>query len=115
MRALRTGLVIAAVLGVADIAAAIAGGGETPPLPVAIAAAVLGLITIVAAGYGWQGRRAAVGAVIVTRVLSMLGAVPAFFADDVPAPLVASAAVLAVLTVVVVALLIPPLRRPAAA
>ena len=115
MRALRTGLIIAAILGVADIAAAIAGGGDTPPLPIAVAAAALGLITLIAAGYGWQGRRAAVGTVIVTRVLSALGAVPAFFADDVPAAFVASAAVLVVLTVAAVALLIPPLRRPAVA
>ncbi|WP_327006924.1 hypothetical protein OHA72_06355 [Dactylosporangium sp. NBC_01737] len=115
MRTLRTGLIIAAVLGVADIAAAIAGGGDTPPLPVAIAAAALGLITLVAAGYGRRGRRAAVITVIVTRVLSALGAVPAFFADDVPAAFVASAAVLVALTIAVVALLIPPLRRQAVA
>jgi hypothetical protein len=48
-------------------------------------------------------------------VLSALGAVPAFFADDVPAAFVASAAVLVALTVAAVALLIPPLRRPAVA
>src|SRR3954447_23665615 len=104
MRALRTGLILAAVLGVADIAAAIAGGGDTPPLPIAIAAVALGLITLVAAGYGRQGRRAVVGTVIVTRVLSALGAVPAFFADDVPAAFVASAAVLVALTAAAVAL-----------
>jgi hypothetical protein len=115
MRALRTGLIIAAVLGVADIAAAIAGGGDTPPLPIAIAAVALGLITLVAAGYGWRGRRTAVGTVIVTRVLSALGAVPAFFADDVPAAFVASAAVLVALTAAAVVLLVAPLRRRAVA
>ncbi|GAB3831063.1 hypothetical protein ACFPIJ_30350 [Dactylosporangium cerinum] len=111
MRTFRIGLVIAALLGVADIAAAIAGGGDTPPLPVAVAAVALGLITLVAAGYGWRGRRSAVGTVVVTRVLSALGAVPAFFADDVPAAFIASAAVLVVLTAVVAALLAPRLRR----
>jgi hypothetical protein len=111
MRTFRIGLVIAAVLGVADIAAAVAGGGDTPPLPIAIAAAALGLITLVAAGYGWQGRRGAVGTVVVTRVLSALGAVPAFFADDVPVAFAASAAVLVVLTIAVVTLLVPRLRR----
>lgn len=110
MRALRTGLVIAAILGVADIAA-IGGGEDGPPLPVVIASAVLGLITLVAVGYGWRGRRAAVGTVVVTRVLSALGAVPAFFVEDVPAALVVAAAVILVLTVAAVALLIPPLRR----
>jgi hypothetical protein len=110
-RTLRIGLVIAAVLGVADIAAAVAGGGDTPPMAVAIPTAALGLITLVAVGYGWHGRRAAVGTIITVRVLSALGAVPAFFADDVPAPLVTTAAAIVVLTVAVVAILIPPLRR----
>ncbi len=117
MRALRTGLVIAAVLGVADIATLGGAGSEDgPPLPVTVAAAVLGLITLVAVAYGWRGRRAAVGTVVAARVLSAIGAVPAFFAEDVPAPFVVAAAVLVVLTVAAVALLIPPLRRqPAAA
>ena len=110
-RTLRIGLVIAAVLGVADIAAAIAGGGDTPPIAVAIPTAAFGLITLVAVGYGWHGRRAAIGTVVAVRVLSALGAVPAFFADDVPAPFVTAAAAIVVLTVVAVALLIPPLRR----
>jgi len=114
LRTLRFGLVIAAVLGVADIAAAIAGGGDTPPMEVAIPTAALGLITLVAVGYGWRGRRAAVGTVVAVRLLSALGAVPAFFADDVPPPFVAAAAAIIVLTVAAVALLIPPLRRPPA-
>ena len=113
-RTLRIGLVIAAVLGLADIVAAIAGGGQTPPMEVAIPTAALGLITLVAVGYGWQGRRAAVGTVVATRLLSALGAVPAFFADDVPPPFVAAAATILVLTVAAVALLIPPLRRRSA-
>jgi O-antigen/teichoic acid export membrane protein len=113
--ALRAGLVIAAVLGLADLALPIAGGGEFPPMPVAIASAALGLVTIVAVVVGWRGNRVATGTVIAARTLSALGAVPAFFAGGVPAAAPAAAALTVAVTVVCVVLLALGLRRTSAA
>ncbi|MEV4623480.1 hypothetical protein AB0J74_32835 [Asanoa sp. NPDC049573] len=104
-----TGLVLAALLGLGDVAS-IAGGVDGPPLAVVIAGAVLGVITLAGVVLGWRGSRAGIVAVVVTRLLSALAAVPAFFVDDVPAPAVALATVGLVLTLVAVALLAPALR-----
>jgi len=116
MRAsMRTGLVLTILLGLFDVVLPI-GGVDGPPLPVAIAGAILGLITIVAAVFAWRsgasGSRAGVMTVVVTRILSALTAVPAFFASDVPAEAQVAAAAICGLTVVAVALLVPGLRKP---
>lgn len=109
---LRAGLVLAILLGLGDLAMPL-GGGDFPPMPVAIGGATLGLITIVAAILGWRGSRAAVAAVIATRLLSALSALPAFFVAGVPsAGRIAAAAVIA-LTVVAVGLMLPRMRRAA--
>ncbi|MEV0273710.1 hypothetical protein AB0H43_33475 [Hamadaea sp. NPDC050747] len=111
MTALRTGLVLAMLLGLADLALPF-GDADFPPLPVAIASAVLGLITVVSAVYAWRGSRVATVTVVVTRVLSALSAVPAFFVPDVPAAARVAAGVICVLTITVVALVSPGLRKP---
>ncbi|GIG56328.1 hypothetical protein Lfu02_07000 [Longispora fulva] len=103
---LRTGLVIAALLGLADIGSAFAGGEQGPPTAVVVADVILGLVTVVAVGLGWRGRRVAVGTVVGARVLSALSAVPAFFVADVPTELRVVVAVILALTVAAVGLLL---------
>lgn len=102
---------LAAVLGLADIGVLFAGG-DHPPRSVAVAAAVLGVITLAAVVWAWRGgARGAVWVVIGARVLSALGAVPAFFVSDVPVAARAAAGVLVALTVLCVALLAGARRR----
>ncbi|MDQ3631425.1 MAG: hypothetical protein M3417_09230, partial [Actinomycetota bacterium] len=81
------GLAICALLGVVDIislASLGSDGDDGPPLPVVLIGAVLGVITLVGARMAWRGDRSGVVTVIVSRVLSALLALPAFFVDDVP-------------------------------
>jgi hypothetical protein len=109
-----TGLVIAGLLGLGDIITLLAGNGETPPVEVAAIGAVLGLITVAAVVPAWRGSRGAVVAIVVSRLLSAVTALPAFFVDDVPGAAVAAAAVGIVITLGAVAMLATRLRRPAA-
>jgi hypothetical protein len=109
-----TGLVIAGLLGLAEIVTLLVGDGETPPVEVAAVGAVLGLITVAAVIAAWRGSRGAVVAIIVTRLLSAVTALPAFFVDDVPGAAVAAAGVGVALALAAVAMLATRLRRPAA-
>jgi hypothetical protein len=109
-----TGLVIAGLLGLGDLITPLTTDGETPPMAVALIGAVLGLITVAALVPAWRGSRAAVTTIIVTRLLSAVTALPAFFVDDVPGFAVAAAATGIVVTLATVALLAVRLRRPAA-
>lgn len=107
-----TGLVIAGLLALGDIATPFFSDGEHPPVVIGIACAVLGLITAAGIVRAWRGSRGWVTAIIVTRLLSAVAALPAFFVDDVPAGAVAAAAVGVAITLVSVALVAPRLRRP---
>jgi hypothetical protein len=107
----RAGLVLAVLLGLADLGLPLAGGAFPPPA-VALATAALGLVTLVAVWLGRRGNRAALGTVVATRVLSALTAMPAFTAPAVPAAAKLAAGAIIVLTVACVALLAPALRRP---
>jgi hypothetical protein len=109
------GLVLAGLLGLGDAIGIVTGGGEGPPFPVLVAGAVFGVITIIGVVLGWRGSRAGIVAVIVTRLLSALSAVPAFFVDDVPAGAVGVAAFGISVTLLAVALLAPALRQRVAA
>ncbi|NUT36662.1 MAG: hypothetical protein HOV79_26710 [Hamadaea sp.] len=111
MRTVRAGLVLAVLLGLGDLALPL-GGGDFPPIAVALIGAALGLITLVAAVPGWKGNRVALLTVAVTRVISALTALPAFVVADVPAEAQIAAGAIVVLTLVVVGLLTPGLRRP---
>jgi hypothetical protein len=114
MNPTKTGLVLAAVLSLGDVATPVLSDGEHPPMSIALLAAALGLATLAALVPAWRGSPAARWAVIATRVVSMLGAVPAFFVSDVPAGAVAGAGIGVVLTLLCVALIAPGLRaRPA--
>ena len=71
---------IFATLGLIDVAlAAVIGSSDAPPLIVSLAVAALGLITLLALAPARRGSRGALTAIVVTRVISAVLAVPAFF------------------------------------
>jgi hypothetical protein len=109
-----TGLAIAGLLAVGDVTTPLFSDGEHPPMVVAIVDAVLGLLTLAGIFYAWRGRRGGVTTIIVTRLLSAMSAVPAFFADGVPPAAQIAAAVGIGVTLLAVALVAPRLRRQAA-
>ena len=113
----RVGLVLAVVLGLADVVSTFfptPDGEVGPPLAIVILGGVIGLATLAAVAVAWRsGRRGALRIVAGTRVLSAITALPAFFVD-IPAWLKLVVAVLVVLTVVCVVLVLSPARQPAA-
>jgi hypothetical protein len=110
----RVGLVLAALLGVADIVGMVATpepapGEQGPPVAVLIAAGVLGVVTIAAAIWTWRtGNRIGSRVIAAARILSAVSALPAFFVEDVPPGLVAAAATGVVITVLTVWLVLSP-------
>jgi hypothetical protein len=113
----KVGLVLAALLGLADIAGVFAtpepaAGEQGPPAAVLVAAGVLGLVTIAAVVWTWRtGNRVGSRVIAAARILSAVTALPAFFVEDVPAGLVAAAAAGVVVTVVTVWLVLSPPSR----
>jgi MFS-type transporter involved in bile tolerance (Atg22 family) len=99
----RTGLILAGLLALSDLFSFALG---PQPLGVVIASTVLGVLTLIALVPAWRtGRRAAVTAVAVTRIVSALLAVPAFFVSDVAGGVKVVAGVIIVLAVVSTVLL----------
>jgi len=88
---LTAGLVLAGLLGLADLATPLVTDGEHPPVVIALLAAALGLATLVAAVGAWRGSRVAAWVVVATRLVSAVIALPAFVVPDVPAPVVLAA------------------------
>ena len=113
----KVGLVLAGLLGLGDVALPLISDGEFPPLVVALVALAFGVATLAALPSAWRGSRVGGWTVVVTRLISMTGAVPAFFVSDVPAPALALAGTAVVLTLASVVLVVPLLlaRRPAVA
>jgi hypothetical protein len=71
---------IFAVLGLIDVAlTGVIGSPDAPPVAVSLGVAALGLITLGALVPARRGSRPALIAVLVTRVISAILAVPAFF------------------------------------
>lgn len=80
-------------------------------MPVIIFNAVVGVAIVACVLLGWlRGSRAAIRAAAVILVLYAITALPAFVTPDVPAPLVVSAGVGVVLTIVAVVLMLKPKR-----
>lgn len=105
---LRTGLVIAAILGVLDIAGGvmqIGGSVGVFPIGVAIAMILLGAATVVLVPFAWRGTRWAGWTIAAMRGASALTGLPAFFVAAVPAGAVIAASVGIVLAVAVAALI----------
>jgi hypothetical protein len=71
---------IFALLGLIDVAlTGVIGSTDAPPLGVSLGIAALGLITLLSLVPTRRGSRGALIAVVVTRVISAVLAVPAFF------------------------------------
>jgi hypothetical protein len=103
--ALRIGLVIAALLGIGDIVNTVTQFSDNPGDPFAYASAVFALVTLIAIPFAWRRSSAAGWTVAISRVLSSMLGLPAFFVPEVPAPFVVAAAVgivLAVLSAVLI-------------
>ena len=112
----RAGLVLAALLGLADVISAFfptPDGEVGPPLPIVVLGGLLGVATLAAVAAAWRtGQRGMLRIVAATRVLSAISALPAFFVD-IPAALKLVVAVAVVLTVACVVLVLTPARRTA--
>jgi hypothetical protein len=105
----RTGLSIAALLALADLASPALG---PQPLAVVIVSMLLGAVTMVALVPAWRrAGRLAVLTVVVTRVVSALLAIPAFFVGGVSGPIQGIAAATLVLMIVSVVLILLGGRR----
>ena len=104
---LRTGLILACLLGAIDIAGGIAQLGSDALLPVAVAVAiiVLGAATVALLPFAWRGARWAGWTIAAMRVASALTGLPAFFVAGVPAAAVIAASTGIVLAVIVAALI----------
>lgn len=110
----RTGLVLLGLLSVGDLATPLLSDGEHPPMAIALAGSVLGLVSLVLIYLAARGSRGATIGLIVLRVLSALSAVPAFTESGVPAAARIAAGVGIVLTVIGVGLLLVPSRQAVA-
>jgi hypothetical protein len=106
-----TGLVLAGLLALGDLTTPLTTDGEHPPMSIALIAAAIGLLTVVGMVLAWRGSRAGIATIIVTRLLSAVTAVPAFFVDDVPGWAIGAAAFGVVVTLLCVALIAPRLRQ----
>jgi hypothetical protein len=105
------GLVLLGLLSLGDVALIALTDGESPPYPVAAAAAVLGLVSLWLVVRALRDPSAPVRVLIGLRVLSAVLALPAFLAEDVPTGAAVGAAVGVGLTAVGVLLLAGAPRR----
>jgi hypothetical protein len=109
----KVGFWLSVVLALVDLVALLtpAPEGEGPPLVVLVFSTVMGVATLAAAGwFARTGRRAGLSVMAVSRILSGITALPAFFVPGVPAVFVAWGAATVVLTIVAVVLLMSRAR-----
>jgi hypothetical protein len=104
---------IFATLGLIDVAlTAVIGSSDGPPLIVSLGVAALGLITLLALVPARRGSRGALTAIVVTRVISAVLAVPAFFLNA-PAWVMAVEGFVIVATIAALVLVHRQSRQPA--
>ena len=108
---LTTGLVLAGLLGLADLATPLVTDGEHPPMVVALIGAALGLATLAAIVPAWRGGRGAAWTVVATRLVSAVTALPAFIVPDVPAEAVLAAGVGVAVTLLACGVIVTSLTR----
>lgn len=107
----RVGLAMLAVLSVLDLLTPLLTDGGHPPMAVALAASVLGLVSLSLVVVAWRGSRRALLALVVLRTLSALSATPAFFSSGVSAAAMAAATGLILFTLIGVGFVIVGGRR----
>jgi hypothetical protein len=111
----KAGFVIALLLGLSDLASPLQptpDGEVGPPFAILLIDALLGLITVVAVIIGWRtARRGAVRIAAGARIVSMVTALPAFFAG-VPTGILLIVSLFVVVTIACVALMLLPSRVP---
>lgn len=111
----RYGLILAAVLGLSDIASALAigapeDGADGPPMGVIVLSGILAVLTVVTVVWAWRtASRTAVRLTAGTRILSVIASLPALFVD-VSAAVKVSVAVFVLLSVTCVVLMLTPER-----
>ena len=104
---------IFALLGLIDVAlTGVIGSPDAPPLIVSLGVAALGLITLLSLVPARRGNRGALTAVVVTRVMSAVHAVPAFFMNA-PAWGTAGDGIVIAATITALVLVHQQGRRPA--
>lgn len=111
----RAGLVVLAILSLADISTPLITDGETPPMSIALIAAALGVASLGCAWLARTGARVPAYALIAMRLVSALAAVPGVVFDGVPAPVRVLAGAGIAATLVGAGLVMSGLRRPVAA
>jgi hypothetical protein len=105
--AVRTGLVLAVLLALGDVAAGITTiSGDAVGTSIAVFDVVLALVTVGSIPAAWRGAAWALRTVAATRLLGALTAVPAFFVDVEPGMVIA-AAVTVVVAIVAAVLVLP--------
>jgi hypothetical protein len=107
----RAGLVLFAILSLADVAGLALTDGKHPPYFVAAIGAALGVASLCCLVPAWRGSMLATRVLAILRIVSALTAVPAFFASGVPGAAVGSAAAIVVLTAAALVLVVGR-RRP---
>jgi len=112
----KTGLVLAFLLGLADIAflAALSADSEDrPPVAIVVLSVAIGVVTLVLVAAAWRSPSWPVMiAIIVLRVVSGLGDIPGMFQS---AGIVVTSVVHLLVSIVCIALLRDWIRRPAPA
>jgi hypothetical protein len=110
----KVGLVLAGLLGVADIPSVLmpAPGGEVgPPISVLALGTVCGIVTVAAVILAWtRANKGAIRIAAGARIVSMLTALPAFFVD-VPAGIKILVAVSVIVTLTSVVLMLSPAKQ----
>lgn len=96
----RAGLIVLGLCSVSDVAAVGITGDGAPPLAVASAAAVLGLISLVLVVRAWRQSDAGMRVLTALRAVSAIGAVPALFADDMSSAAIGAATIAVALNVI---------------
>ena len=111
----RFALVLLGLLSVADLSLPFVTDGDQPPMSIALLSAGLGVATLAFLWGAWRGQRPGLIGVIVTRLLSALLTLPAFFIGDVPSGVVAVSAGTVALTVLGIVLALGGSRGAVAA
>jgi hypothetical protein len=109
----KVGLVLATLLGIADLASLLQptpDGEVGPPFSILLVDGLLGVLTIVGVVIAWRSAsRGAIRVVAGARILSAITALPAFFVD-VPAALKVLVGVIVLVTLAVVVMIMTPAR-----